>query len=163
MFHKNTAIEKIRILLDKVLTFRNTEEQRLVNSTELTTGDVTTVNVTTINGGIQQNVVPPEITMSVDVRMSVTIDHEQFERDIHDWCNQAGQGIHIEFIDKLQRIEPTKLDANNPYWIAFKEVLVDDLSVVKYFHFRRFIIDKFTLFHLQKIQNSTTNISRCYG
>lgn len=105
------------------------EEQRLEDNPELSTGDVTTVNITTINGGIQQNVVPPEITMSVDARMSLTIDHDQFERDIYDWCKQAGPGIEVEFVNKLYRIEPTKLDATNQYWIAFKQVLVDDLYV----------------------------------
>lgn len=113
--------------MKKIFDFRANEEQRLKNDPNLTIGDVTTVNVTTINGGIQQNVVPPEISMSVDARMSVTIDHEQFERDIYDWCKQAGSDIEITFINKLQRIEPTKLDDNNPFWVAFRNVLVNDL------------------------------------
>lgn len=113
--------------MNKFLQFRANEEQRLKNDSKLTVGDVTTVNVTKINGGIQQNVVPPEITMSVDARMSITIDHEQFERDIHDWCTQVGSDIEIQFVNKLQRIEPTKLDDNNPFWVTFKNVLVNDL------------------------------------
>ncbi|XP_055298307.1 aminoacylase-1-like [Sitodiplosis mosellana] len=129
LFHKNTAIEKIQFLMNKFLNFRKSEEQRLENNPNLTVGDVTSVNITTINGGIQQNVVPPEIMMSVDVRMSVNIDYEQFDRDINDWCKQAGDGIEIQFIQKLQRIEPTKLDDNNKYWLAFKKVLVNDLQL----------------------------------
>lgn len=115
--------------MDKFLSFRKNEEQRLESNSNLTIGDVTTVNVTTINGGIQQNVVPPEISMSVDARMSVNIDHEQFERDMNDWCKQAGDGIEIKFIQKLPRVEPTKLDDNNPFWLAFRKVLVNDLYV----------------------------------
>lgn len=88
---------------------------------------MTTVNITTINGGIQQNVVPPEISMSIDARMSVTIDHEKFEQDIRKWCEEAGAGVEIKFLNKLQRIEPTKLENTNSYWLAFKKVLVDDL------------------------------------
>lgn len=113
--------------MQKFLNFRKNEEQRLKNNPEFTTGDVTTVNITTINGGIQQNVVPPEIKMSVDVRMAVDIDWKQFEHNISEWCKEAGDGIEVEFIQKLQRIEPTKLDANNVYWMAFKKVLVNDL------------------------------------
>lgn len=130
LFHENTAIEKIQFLLKKLLKFRKNEEQHLKDNPKLTVGDVTTVNITTIHGGIQriqQNVVPPEITMSVDVQMSVTIDHEQFERDIYDWCKQAGSDIEVAFINKLQRIEPTILDETNPYWVAFKRALVNDL------------------------------------
>lgn len=127
LFHENTAIEKIQILMRNFLNFRKNEQKRLKDDPSLTVGDVTTVNITTINGGIQQNVVPPEISMSVDVRMSVTIDYEQFDRDIHSWCEQAGTGVEIQFLNKLQRIEPTKLDDTNLYWTAFKKVLVDDL------------------------------------
>lgn len=115
--------------MGKFLEFRKTEEQRLKNTPGLTIGDVTTSNITIINGGIQQNVVPPEITMTVDIRMSNTIDHEQFERDVRDWCRQAGTDVQIEFIDKLHRVEPTRLDDSNPYWIAFKKTLVNDLYV----------------------------------
>lgn len=115
--------------MGKFLEFRKTEEQRLKNTPGLTIGDVTTSNITIINGGIQQNVVPPEITMTVDIRMSITIDHEQFERDVRDWCRQAGTDVQIEFIDKLHRVEPTRLDDSNPYWIAFKKTLVNDLYV----------------------------------
>lgn len=129
MFLENTAIGKIHFLMGKFLEFRKTEEQRLKNTPGLTIGDVTTSNITIINGGIQQNVVPPEITMTVDIRMSITIDHEQFERDVRDWCRQAGTDVQIEFIDKLHRVEPTRLDDSNPYWIAFKKTLVNDLYV----------------------------------
>ncbi|XP_031625181.1 aminoacylase-1-like [Contarinia nasturtii] len=128
LFHKNTAMEKIQFLMEKFLNFRKTEEQRLKNNPTFTAGDVTTVNITTINGGIQQNVVPPEVKMSVDIRMAVDIDWKQFEQNIFEWCKQAGEGVEVEFIQKLQRIEPTKLDANNMYWMTFKKVLVDDLK-----------------------------------
>lgn len=134
LFLENTAIGKIRFLMEKFLEFRNTEEQRLKNTPELTIGDVTTVNITTIHGGIQQNVVPAEVTMTVDVRMSITMDHEQFERDVRDWCRQAGTDIHIEFIEKLHRVEPTRIDDSNPFWIAFKKTLVNDLYVINSFN-----------------------------
>lgn len=126
LFLDNTAIEKIQFLIAKIQNFRQSEEQRLKNSPELTIGDVTTANITKIYGGIQQNVIPPEIMMTVDVRMSVSIDHEQFERNIRDWCRQAGPGVEMEFICKLQRIQPTQLDESNQYWMAFEKVLVGD-------------------------------------
>lgn len=115
--------------MEKFLGFRKAEEQRFKNTPGLTIGDVTTTNITTIHGGIQQNVVPPEITMTVDVRMAITIDHEEFEREVRDWCRQAGTDVQIEFIEKLHRVEPTRLDDSNPYWLAFKKTLVNDLYV----------------------------------
>lgn len=130
LFLENTAIAKIHFLMKKFLEFRNLEEQRLKNSPELTIGDVTTINITTIHGGIQQNVIPPEITMSVDVRMAITLDNDQFERDVNEWCRQAGTDIHIEYIGKLSRIEPTQLNDSNPYWMVFKNTLVNELYVI---------------------------------
>ena len=46
---------------------------------------------------------------------------------IKQWCVEAGNGIEISYIDKMARIEPTKLDESNIFWGAFKSVLVDDL------------------------------------
>lgn len=112
--------------MDKFLKFRASEELRLKTDPKLTIGDVTTVNVTMINGGVQLNVLPPEIKMSVNARLSVEIDYEQFERDIHEWCEQAGGNIDV-WMQKLPRIEPTKLNEENTYWMAFKDVLENDL------------------------------------
>lgn len=126
LFVKDTAIEKVQFLIDKFLKFREREEKRLESSEHLTIGDVTTINITRINGGIQANVIPPEITMLVVARMSINIDQEQFERDITDWCNQAGGNIDVEY-KKMPRIEPTDLDDNNIYWKAFKEIFENDL------------------------------------
>lgn len=127
LFLQNTAIDKMYRLLEQFLKFREFEEQQLKYNPHLTVGDVTTLNVTTINGGIQQNVIPPEVTMTVDIRMSVTIDPVKFEHDMRDWCKQAGTDIEMEFIHKLQRIEPTRLDQTNVYWMAFQNVLIHDL------------------------------------
>lgn len=41
-----TAGEKARKLIDKMMDFRQSEEQRLEANNELTVGDVTTVNLT---------------------------------------------------------------------------------------------------------------------
>lgn len=143
------------------MDFRKNEEQHLKDNPKLTVGDVTTVNITTINGGIQQNVVPPEITMSVDARMSVTIDHEQFERNIYDWCKQAGPDIEVTFINKLQRIEPTKLDEGNPYWVAFKRVLANNLYVTIQFDLNM-EYKRMSLLLFQSTEIKTTNFPWSY-
>lgn len=41
-----TAGEKARYLIDKMIDFRQQEEQRLESNPELTLGDVTTINLT---------------------------------------------------------------------------------------------------------------------
>ena len=49
---------------------------RLKADPKLSLGDVTTLNVTRLTGGIQYNVVPYEMGMWVDIRISPTDDAE---------------------------------------------------------------------------------------
>lgn len=77
---KNTAAAKAQYILNKMLAFRSAEEAKV--KTELQLGDVTTVNLTMINGGIQNNVVPSDITMVFDCRLAVDVDHDAFGKQV---------------------------------------------------------------------------------
>lgn len=123
MLFKNTAGEKVRNLLDRFIDYRNTQVKRLDEHPELTIGDVTTVNITMLNGGIQSNVVPPEYKVTVDMRLSLDVDHQEFENMFRKWCDQSGVGITYEFEQKQPKVPPTKLDKTNIYWGAFKEAV----------------------------------------
>lgn len=121
----NTAGEKVRKLLDRCIDYRNAQLKKLKDNPKLTIGDVTTVNVTKINGGAQSNVVPPEYKVSVDARIALDDDHEEFEAMIKNWCKESGDGITFKF-NNQPKAPPTKTDKTNPYWIAFKEA-IDEL------------------------------------
>ncbi|KAE9546139.1 hypothetical protein FO519_010649, partial [Halicephalobus sp. NKZ332] len=61
IFIENDVGTKLRNFLDIVYAFRQEEKERLKNSNgRLTLGDVVTLNVTKIGGGVQVNVVPDE-------------------------------------------------------------------------------------------------------
>lgn len=62
--------------------FRSNEIAKLANNPELTLGDVTTVNLTMLNGGVQGNVVPPEATVIFDIRIAIDVDHKAFEEQV---------------------------------------------------------------------------------
>lgn len=126
-FHENAAADKMQSVLEKFLAFQRSEKEKLKNNPDWTLGDVTTMNLTIISGGVQLNVVPAEFTLNFDVRISVTENIEQLERNIYQWCAEAGSDVKVHFLVKCQRIEPTKLDESNPYWIAFKDVLTNEL------------------------------------
>jgi len=68
-FIKNSTPEKLRKILNQILDYRDTEEQKMESGC-LTLGDVTTVNLTTISGGVAQNMVPAEIEAVFDFRIS---------------------------------------------------------------------------------------------
>jgi len=74
-----------------------------------------------LQGGVQTNVVPTELTAVFDVRVTPSVDHEEFEATIKQWCEEAGTDVTYSFEQKNPKVENTKLDDSNPYWIAFKK------------------------------------------
>lgn len=93
----NTAGEKLHYLLDKMMKLRRQQVARLENNPELTIGDVTTINLTRLGGGVQSNVVPPQLTAGFDVRLALDVLHEEF-------LAQVGHTyIHIFIIENTKR------------------------------------------------------------
>lgn len=120
---ENTPGEKARILIDRLDDYRKQEKTKLKSNPQLSNADVTTVNLTILKGGVQSNVIPPQFTVVIDVRLAIDVDHVKFENMIKKWCEDAGGNIDIEYEQKEDYIEPTKLDSSNIYWLAFKEAV----------------------------------------
>jgi aminoacylase len=116
----NTAGEKASHILNKLFDFRNQEKQKLVDNPSWTLGDVTTVNLTQISGGVQANVVPPELLITFDCRIPPEhVNIATWEKTVNQWCKEAG--VWVEYPVKQPQILPTKLDNSNIYWVAFKK------------------------------------------
>jgi len=109
-------------VLDKLMKFRETQVKLLAKDPSLDAGDVTTLNLTKLEGGTQSNVVPPLLEAIFDIRIAVTQDADALEKEIRDWCDEAGGGIELDFILKCPSVE-TKIDASNRYWLGFKQGL----------------------------------------
>lgn len=124
----NTAGVKLNYLVNKLTEFRTTQVENLARDSSLSKGDVTTVNLTQLSGGVQSNVVPPLFEAVFDIRIAITVDVVAFEKQIRDWCEEAGGGIEIDFFQKEPYIGPTKLDNSNPYWLAVKAA-IDELGL----------------------------------
>ncbi|KAK5639959.1 hypothetical protein RI129_010770 [Pyrocoelia pectoralis] len=118
---KNTAGQKLQYLLSKVYEFRAQQEKKLESDSSLTIGDVMSINVTQIQGGVQPNVIPPEFTLVLDCRIPVTVDVVKWEETLNKWCTEAGDNVWIEYKQKLPQVPVTKLDHTNAYWAAFQE------------------------------------------
>ncbi|XP_022209364.2 aminoacylase-1-like [Drosophila obscura] len=119
----NTAGEKFNYVLNKMIEFRKSQVQRLADDSSLDIGDVTAVNLTQMRGGVQSNVVPPLLEAVFDIRIALSVDVDDFEKQIRDWCQEAGGGIELDFEMKCPYVEPTKIDASNPFWLPFKKAL----------------------------------------
>lgn len=64
------------------MEFRQSEIVRLKTNPFFKLGDVTTINLTVIKGGVQSNVVPPVIEAVFDMRLALDVDHDAFDRQV---------------------------------------------------------------------------------
>ncbi|KAJ8302061.1 hypothetical protein KUTeg_021048 [Tegillarca granosa] len=118
-FIENTAAEKFRKVINKFLEFRAQEEKKLKGNACLRLGDVTTVNLTNVQGGLQFNVVPEEMFAGFDIRITPTVNFEEFENKIKQWLEECGEGITYEFHQKCMIQNTTSTSTDDPWWGAF--------------------------------------------
>uniref|UniRef100_A0A667XX76 N-acyl-aliphatic-L-amino acid amidohydrolase n=1 Tax=Myripristis murdjan TaxID=586833 RepID=A0A667XX76_9TELE len=118
-FVENTAAEKLRNIINTFMDFREKEKQRLNTSECFTLGDVTTVNMTMVKGGVAYNVIPAEMDVSFDLRIPPTVNLQEFEKQIKQWCKEAGEGITYEFAQKHMNQNVTSTEDSDPWWNAF--------------------------------------------
>lgn len=78
----DTAGVKMNYILNKLSEFRREQVEKLQNNPELTIGDVTTVNLTKISGGVQSNVIPPQFHLTFDIRFALHEDMDQFDLQV---------------------------------------------------------------------------------
>ncbi len=61
---------------------RQAEVNNMKNLNLTSYANVTSINLTILKGGVQGNVIPPELSVTFDVRLSVNADHDAFEREV---------------------------------------------------------------------------------
>lgn len=78
---KDTAVEKLNFAISRFLELRQNESRKL---TELNYpyGNVTVINLTELRGGIKMNIVPPEMSFFVDMRIAADADWDDLERKV---------------------------------------------------------------------------------
>ncbi|XP_013137376.1 PREDICTED: aminoacylase-1-like [Papilio polytes] len=125
MLQKNevTAGEKINYIINKLMEFREKERQKFVNGALL--GDVTTINLTKLEGGVQINVLPEQLSAYFDIRISPFEDHDAFENMILNWCKEAGENVTLEYFEKNPEEKTTKLDKDAYFWNALLKAVRD--------------------------------------
>ncbi len=75
----DTPGEKLNYLLGKLTEFRE-EEKRKLKELKYPYGNVTSINLTIVKGGVQNNVIPAEMSAVFDMRISVNTDLDEFEQ-----------------------------------------------------------------------------------
>lgn len=89
---ENTVGEKAQFVINEMLAFRAREEKRFQESQNtdkpLQLGEITTVNLTKLAGGVQTNVVPDLFRLSFDCRISAG-NYEAFHAFLADVVRRA--------------------------------------------------------------------------
>ena len=120
-FLENTAGEKVVKVVKRFMEFREEQQKKLESNPELTLGDVTSVNLTLMDGGVQVNVVPDQFSLSYDMRITPTTNIDQFEAEVRGWLAEAGADIELEFLCKFTDQTLTPVDDGDPWYSAMKE------------------------------------------
>lgn len=120
MLVPNTAGEKLSYVINKFMEYRGNELKTLIG-TKCWLGDVTTINLNKIYGGVQVNVLPEKLEAEFDVRIAPTVDHVEFEYNMHKWCKEAGPGVKIEFLLRNPVVSNTAIDGTSPFYTAIKK------------------------------------------
>jgi len=118
-FIQNTAAEKVRRLANFFLDYRAKEEKRLKNTPGLYIGDVNTTNINTWEGGVQMNVVPSEVVIGIDLRVSPKSSVEEVEALVQHWIKESGDGITLEYFQREEMAPTTPITDKDPFWAAF--------------------------------------------
>jgi len=120
-FLPNTCGEKLRRVVESFMAFRDEEEKRLKENPHLQLGDVTTVNLTMLEGGVQFNVVPACLSVGFDIRIPPSVDLGAFEGRLRGWCGAAGEGVELDFVlHPLEQPVTCVEDGKCSWWDTFR-------------------------------------------
>lgn len=71
-------------LLAKLNAFRDEEQRKFSKANYPYYGNITTINLTILRGGVQYNVIPAEFRATIDMRTSIEIDLNGIEQQVND-------------------------------------------------------------------------------
>eukprot|EP00612_Vaucheria_litorea_P001199 CAMPEP_0171451930 /NCGR_PEP_ID=MMETSP0945-20130129/239_1 /TAXON_ID=109269 /ORGANISM="Vaucheria litorea, Strain CCMP2940" /LENGTH=420 /DNA_ID=CAMNT_0011976491 /DNA_START=27 /DNA_END=1289 /DNA_ORIENTATION=- len=142
-FIESTAIEKLMNVCNQALKFR--QEQKGIlgdgcsHAIAKKLGDVTSLNLTMLKSGVSLdegktyaiNVVPTEASAGFDVRISPTMQPEEFKSLIDDWCKEEGVSWeYAPWITPQTAHYVSSLDRNvNPWYGLFLDTIKDNFNV----------------------------------
>ena len=117
-FLENNAAIKAQYMINKLLGLRAEQKAKLDSDPSLTLGDVTTVNLTIMEGGIQTNVVPDKFKLTFDIRITPTTNIDEFEAMIRAWMKEAGEGLELKFAQRFADQTMTPVDPDDIWFKA---------------------------------------------
>ena len=118
-------------MINKLLAYREQERKRLEGNPHFTLGDVTSVNLTIMKGGVQTNVVPDKFELTFDIRITPTTNIVEFEAMLRGWMAEAGQGVTLEFRQKFTVQTLTPIGKDDPWYSCLESAFSKHSLVTK--------------------------------
>jgi len=106
-----------------MLEIREEQKRKLDTNPDMEIGAATSINLTMLKGGLQVNIVPPELHAIFDIRIAPDWDLEEFRRTLTQICAEAGPGVTWGPTYEGPLFEaspPTLLTSDNIWWKSFK-------------------------------------------
>ncbi|KAG0082583.1 adenylate cyclase [Podila epicladia] len=124
-FIQETAPSKLLKVIEKFMNLRNEQEKLLEiglhhDGKRYTLGDVTTINLTFLQAGIQFNVIPMEATCGFDIRVSPFFDMKEFQAKLEGFV-ASQPGVKMEFVNGHFDNTLTAIDESNIWWTVFSD------------------------------------------
>ncbi|KAF9311829.1 adenylate cyclase [Podila horticola] len=124
-FIKETAPSKLLKVIEKFMNLRNEQEKLLEiglhhDGKRYTLGDVTTINLTFLQAGIQFNVIPMEASCGFDIRVSPFFDMKEFQAKLEGFV-ASQPGVEMEFVNGHFDNTLTAIDESNIWWSVFSD------------------------------------------
>ncbi|XP_782880.2 aminoacylase-1 isoform X2 [Strongylocentrotus purpuratus] len=119
-FIQDTAAVKLQKVLTAFLKYRDQEEARAKKSGVTVLGDVNTVNLVKLSGGVANNVVPSDLTVLFDLRVSPYTTPEDMVKKLDELVASGGPGVTYKLPRKGVSYT-TPLGDDNTWWQTFKK------------------------------------------
>jgi len=119
MFIEGTAGKKLQFIINKFMGMRDENEKKFNANPADGLGAVTTINLTMLEGGVQPNVVPANLSATFDMRVPPTEDFKALKSKLQGWCTEAGGDVELDFLQYGEQPYTVKCTSDNPWWQAF--------------------------------------------
>ncbi|XP_055694146.1 aminoacylase-1-like isoform X2 [Lutzomyia longipalpis] len=120
---EKTSGEGFSRLIAKIMNYRQMQMAKLQNGVPW--GNVTSINLTKVQGGIQTNVIPEELSAFFDIRLALDEDQDAYLEMLKGFIEEAGGNIELTFEVKDNPSPPTILDDSDPFWVTFKDTMTE--------------------------------------
>ncbi|CAG8593399.1 4524_t:CDS:2 [Ambispora leptoticha] len=112
-------------IINRFLEFRASQERQLeinvhADGRKYSLGDVSSVNLTILQAGVQHNVIPQEAKAGFDIRVSPHFDLPRFKQIIEEFV-YTEPDAELEYVQYHGDNSLTAIDDSNVWWVVFRD------------------------------------------